>query len=46
MLSSYAMTDVGRTRAVNQDYVFSCLEPVGNLPNLVIRREILLPPIV
>ena len=39
MLSSYAMTDVGRTRTVNQDYVFSCLEPVGNLPNLFIVAD-------
>lgn len=39
MLSSYAMTDVGRTRLVNQDYVFSCLQPVGNLPNLFIVAD-------
>lgn len=39
MLSSYAMTDVGRTRLVNQDYVFSCLEPIGNLPNLFIVAD-------
>ena len=39
MLNSYAMTDVGRTRVVNQDYVFSCLEPVGNLPNLFIVAD-------
>lgn len=39
MLSSYAMTDVGRTRTVNQDYVFSCLEPIGNLPNLFIVAD-------
>ena len=39
MLSSYAMTDIGRTRMVNQDYVFSCLEPVGNLPNLFIVAD-------
>ncbi len=39
MLSSYAMTDVGRTRMVNQDYVFSCLEPIGNLPNLFIVAD-------
>ena len=39
MLSSYAMTDVGRMRLVNQDYVFSCLEPVGNLPNLFIVAD-------
>ena len=39
MLNSYAMTDVGRTRVVNQEYVFSCLEPVGNLPNLFIVAD-------
>ncbi len=39
MLSSYAMTDIGRTRMVNQDYVFSCLEPIGNLPNLFIVAD-------
>ena len=39
MLSSYAMTDIGRTRTVNQDYVFSCLEPIGNLPNLFIVAD-------
>ncbi len=39
MLSSYAMTDVGRTRLVNQDYVFSCQEPIGNLPNLFIVAD-------
>lgn len=39
MLSSYAMTDIGRTRLVNQDYVFSCLEPIGNLPNLFIVAD-------
>lgn len=39
MLSSYAMTDIGKTRVVNQDYVFSCLEPIGNLPNLFIVAD-------
>ena len=39
MIRSYAMTDIGRTREVNQDYVFSCLEPVGNLPNLFIVAD-------
>lgn len=39
MIRSYAMTDIGRTRVVNQDYVFSCLEPVGNLPNLFIVAD-------
>ena len=39
MIRSYAMTDIGRTRVVNQDYVFSCQEPVGNLPNLFIVAD-------
>ena len=39
MISSYAMTDIGMTRVVNQDYVFSCLEPIGNLPNLFIVAD-------
>lgn len=39
MLNSYAMTDVGRVRPVNQDYVFSCQEPIGNLPNLFIVAD-------
>ncbi len=39
MLNSYAMTDIGRTRLVNQDYVFSCMEPIGNLPNLFIVAD-------
>lgn len=39
MISSYAMTDVGRTRTVNQDYVFSSLEPIGSLPNLFIVAD-------
>ena len=39
MIRSYDMTDIGRTRMVNQDYVFSCQEPVGNLPNLFIVAD-------
>lgn len=39
MINSYAMTDIGRARTVNQDYVFSCLEPIGNLPNLFIVAD-------
>ncbi len=39
MLNSYAVTDIGRARRVNQDYVFSCMEPVGNLPNLFIVAD-------
>lgn len=39
MIRSYAMTDIGRTRTVNQDYVFSSMEPIGNLSNLFIVAD-------
>lgn len=39
MIRSYAMTDIGRTRSVNQDYVFSSMEPIGNLSNLFIVAD-------
>ncbi|MCR4908718.1 MAG: Stp1/IreP family PP2C-type Ser/Thr phosphatase [Lachnospiraceae bacterium] len=39
MLESFALTDVGRSRKINQDYVFSSMEPVGNLPNLFIVAD-------
>lgn len=39
MIRSYAMTDIGRTRSVNQDYVFSSMEPIGTLPNLFIVAD-------
>lgn len=39
MISSYAMTDIGRARTVNQDYVFSSIEPIGSLPNLFIVAD-------
>lgn len=31
---AYADTDVGRSRTMNQDYVFCSMDAVGNLPNL------------
>lgn len=34
MLKSYAMTDVGQKRSVNQDFVFTSQDQIGNLPNL------------
>lgn len=39
MIRSYAMTDIGRTRSVNQDYVFSSMEPIGNFSNLFIVAD-------
>lgn len=35
----YAMTDVGRKREVNQDYVFASDLPVGPLPNLLVVAD-------
>ena len=31
----YAMTDVGRRREVNQDYVYVTDRPIGPFPNLL-----------
>lgn len=39
MQTSIAMTDIGRRRKVNQDYVYASDEPVGNLPNLYIVAD-------
>ena len=36
---SYARTDVGRARKINQDYVFASSEPIGILPNLFIVAD-------
>ena len=35
----YAMTDVGRLREVNQDYVYATDQPVGPFPNLLIVAD-------
>lgn len=39
MQTSIAMTDIGRRRKVNQDYVYASDQPVGNLPNLYIVAD-------
>lgn len=39
MLKTFALTDIGRKRKINQDYVYTCEEPVGNLPNLFIVAD-------
>ncbi len=38
-MRAFAMTDVGRARAVNQDYVFTSETPVGMLPNLLVVAD-------
>ncbi len=39
MLRSYAITDIGRRRKLNQDYIYSSETPVGNLPNVFIVAD-------
>jgi len=39
MQASVALTDIGRRRKVNQDYVYASDFPVGNLPNLYIVAD-------
>ena len=38
-MKACALTDVGVTRSVNQDFVFYSTSPVGNLPNLFILAD-------
>jgi len=39
LLRSYAVTDIGKRRQINQDFVFLSESPVGNLPNLFIVAD-------
>ena len=39
MIKAYALTDVGRMRSDNQDYVYCTSKPVGKLPNLYIVAD-------
>lgn len=39
MLRSYALTDIGRRRKLNQDYIYITENPIGNLPNLFIVAD-------
>ena len=39
MIKTFSMTETGRKRKVNQDYVFTSESPVGNLPNLFIVAD-------
>lgn len=35
----FSATDVGRIRKVNQDFIYTSTEPVGNLPNLFVVAD-------
>lgn len=39
MIRSYALTDIGRKRQLNQDYIYLTENPIGNLPNLFIVAD-------
>lgn len=38
-MKTYFMTDVGRSREINQDYVYVSTTPVGKLPNLFVVAD-------
>ncbi|MFV0362783.1 MAG: Stp1/IreP family PP2C-type Ser/Thr phosphatase [Suipraeoptans sp.] len=38
-MKQYAMTDLGRKREINQDYVYVTDEPVGPFPNLMVVAD-------
>ena len=39
MIKSFSVTDIGRKRKLNQDFVYSSDEPVGNVPNVYIVAD-------
>lgn len=39
MLKAYSITDIGKRRKLNQDYVFASDRPLGNLPNIFIVAD-------
>jgi len=38
-MRAYGMTDIGKERSINQDYIFCQAAPIGNLPNLFIVAD-------
>lgn len=38
-MKTLSMTDIGRKREINQDYVFATDETIGNLPNLLVVAD-------
>lgn len=39
MIKSFSVTDIGKKRKLNQDFVYATDEPVGNLPNVYIVAD-------
>ena len=38
-MKTFSMTDIGRKREINRDYVFATDETIGNLPNLLVVAD-------
>ena len=38
-MNIFSATDIGQKRKMNQDYIFTSGEPVGNLPNLFVVAD-------
>ncbi|MCI9338429.1 MAG: Stp1/IreP family PP2C-type Ser/Thr phosphatase [Lachnospiraceae bacterium] len=39
VLKTFSVTDIGRKRKMNQDYVYSSEQPIGHLPNLFLVAD-------
>ena len=39
MLKTFSITDIGRKRTLNQDYVYTSERPIGNLSNVFIVAD-------
>ena len=39
MLKTFSVTNIGRKRKMNQDYVYSSEQPIGHLPNLFLVAD-------
>ena len=45
IINAFGKTDVGLMRTINQDSIFTSIEPIGKLPNLFIDiRQVTLHP--
>ena len=41
MLKTFSITDIGKRRKLNQDYVYTSEMPIGNLPNVFIVADVM-----
>lgn len=39
MIASFSVTDIGKKRKLNQDFVYASDEPIGNLPNVYVVAD-------